>query len=232
MSVHPRLYAASVEPLRDDALYARALLAATPARREKTARLVRPEDRRLSLGAELLLRRAFMDAGEPFPARMEFGAFGKPFFPGADIRFNLSHAGEYALCAVCDTETGCDIEKIVPAPMDVAQRFFSREEALDILSQPTPAARDDRFFRLWTVRESYVKALGTGITHPLNAFRVSLEEPVRVIPDEGRHFFREFPDIPGYRAAMCAEEDLSGAELVAVNLSAFPGLTDGSFVSP
>ena len=219
MPDHPMLYAASVEPLRDERLYARALQAASPARREKAARLARPEDRRLSLGAELLLRRALADAGAQFPAHMETGPHGKPFAPGLGICFNLSHSGEYALCAVCESEIGCDIEKIGPAPLDVAKRFFPREEYIDILSQPTPALQNERFFLYWTIRESYMKAVGTGLSLPQDAFRVCAGETIRIIPDEKARSFRAYVSIPGYIAAVCAETDLSRTELTRLELT-------------
>lgn len=215
----PRLYAASVEPLKDDLLFARAFQAASPARREKTARLVRPEDQRLSLGAEMLLNKALSDAGAALPVQTETGPFGKPYVPGLGFGFNLSHSGIYVLCAVCAGETGCDVEKIESAPLDVARRFFSREEYLDIEGQPTPDARNELFFRYWTIRESYMKAIGCGLSLPQNAFRVRLGGKSDVLPNEGGYSVREFRCIPGYCAAMCAAEDLSEAEFVWVSLS-------------
>jgi 4'-phosphopantetheinyl transferase len=81
---------------------------------------------------------------------------GKPCVPGARVKFNLSHSGELALCAVAsDREVGVDVKRVraVPEMRRIVERFFPGEEAGD------PAA----FFRLWTRREAFVKATGRGL---------------------------------------------------------------------
>jgi len=168
-----KLYLAPCGALEDGALFARALAAVPAARREKVLRLSGGA-RRLSLGAGLLLRRAL--AAEGLTAEdYSVDARGRPCFPSLpDFHFSLSHSGELAMCAVSAGPVGCDLERL--RELDVlrlAGRVFHPEENAFLLSLPE-AERQAAFFRLWTCKESYMKALGLGFALPMNAFSVSL----------------------------------------------------------
>lgn len=97
---------------------------------------------------------------------------GKPFFPDVpSICFNLSHCHGLAVCGISDSALGVDVEQIRPLRSGVLRRSFSPEEihAVQVSSSP-----DERFFRLWTLKESYVKAIGVGISFPLHTAAFSL----------------------------------------------------------
>jgi 4'-phosphopantetheinyl transferase len=104
---------------------------------------------------------------------------GKPSLGEAliDLRFNLSHSGERGLLAVSlAQEVGIDIEEQRPVEaLELVQRFFSRAEQRAFMSL-TPDEQLPAFFRCWTRKESFIKALGKGLSFPLDAFDVSLEE--------------------------------------------------------
>jgi 4'-phosphopantetheinyl transferase len=105
-----------------------------------------------------------------------FDAWRKPWLLSRpEVRFNLSHSADIAILAVrMDHDVGVDIEECAQeaAIEDVAKHAFSRAEchALEALS---PAARRDAFFRMWTRKEAYVKALGRGLSWPTRSFSVS-----------------------------------------------------------
>ncbi len=124
------------------------LAAVSPQRREKTLRLKSSGDRRRSLGAELLLEKAVGHCGYSLSAN------GKPFFPDG-VCFSLAHCGDYALCAVSDAPVGADIELARTDSLRLAERFFLPDEAELVRSSQSP---DDEFCRLWTLKESYIKA--------------------------------------------------------------------------
>ena len=113
------------------------------------------------------------------PAAVEFtlGPRGKPYVAGIGPFFNLSHSGKLALIAVADCEIGVDLEKVrhLESLTAIAQRHFSAFEfaALDALDD---AARQLAFYRCWTRKEAYIKALGVGLSMPLDTFDVSLGE--------------------------------------------------------
>ena len=131
------------------------------------------------------------------------------------LQFNLSHSGDWALCAVTTTgEVGVDIERVRRRSqvhrLKIAQRFFSAHEYRAINSV-SPAAIDSAFFSGWTRKEAYIKARGDGITAGLDTFGVSLgAEAALVHSDEGqaelaRWRLQALDPAPGYVAALCAE---------------------------
>ena len=165
-----RLALASVEVLRDPAVFARGLSTVSEQRREKLARLRAQAPRLLSLGAALLLDRMLLDAGLPPAGPFAFGEQGKPYLPGLpDMHFSLSHSGTWVLCALSDAELGCDVEGPRRFDPALARRFFHPDETAWLLSLP-PREQDAAFLRLWTLKESYLKAVGLGLSLPLDAF--------------------------------------------------------------
>ncbi len=94
-----------------------------------------------------------------------YGAHGKPLIAGR--HFSLSHSGEYALLAVGDTPIGTDIEKIEPRRVRTSERLFQPEELRWLRERP-----EERFFFLWTLKESVLKMLGCGLSVPLPRFSV------------------------------------------------------------
>ena len=116
------------------------------------------------------------------PAGLEFsyGQHGKPALAGQNastgLCFNLSHSFGMAVFAFArGRNLGIDVERVEPESTgeDIARRFFSLREVSDLRSLP-PAARPEAFFRCWTRKEAYIKALGTGLHTPLDGFSVSL----------------------------------------------------------
>ncbi len=117
-------------------------------------------DRKLSLGAWRLTEEALGKYG--FSAdKVITGANGKPLCEG--IYFNVSHSGEYVLCAVSRAPVGCDIEKAENAPFEITDSVFLPSERKYIAEAQNSADKIRRFFRLWTMKESYIKMTGEGL---------------------------------------------------------------------
>lgn len=88
---------------------------------------------------------------------------GKPFLPDfPNLHFNITHTDHLAVLAIDTRLVGVDIEKVSTARMAVANRFFSESEK-EMLNQCPIDQRNSLFFELWTIRESFVKAIGCGI---------------------------------------------------------------------
>lgn len=211
------LYAASAAPLSESERYAEAYRLVSAARRARVDRLSQLPDRCRSLAAGLLLRRAMTDAGLQPPFETELTPGGKPYLPDAP-RFSLSHSGDHVLCAISEREVGCDVERIRPVSHKLAERFFCPEEAAEIAAAPTEEARLRSFFRFWTLKESYVKALGTGMRLPFRAFRLQLEPaPSLVFPLNAERFaFRELSELPGYCVSLAEAGEISAVEFITV----------------
>lgn len=219
-----RVYIADIQTLPEDT---DRLLARLPLdRQEKIARLRFEKDRRLSLGAGQLLQRALCDAGfgetDAVPVLSEYG---KPFFPAfAGFHFNLSHSGTQVLCAVADTEVGCDIELRGEYKDKLAKRFFHPDEYAALCALPTAEAQAALFFRLWTLKESFLKATGRGLSLPLNEFCICVSDGKIELSQsvDARQFgLYELSVAPLYQAACCIADDngTSPPEVLQVDLS-------------
>lgn len=219
----PVLYVASVAPLCDADLYRLAYGTVSEERRKKTDTYRFEKDRRLSLGVETLLNGALAERGiRGLPSRIVRDENGKPYFEGGEVRFSLSHAGEYVACALSDAPVGCDIEQICDADLRIAERFFSKEEYENILSEKTAEGRSERFFRYWTLKESFAKVTGKGLAQPFASFTVRWDKegkPLSPSIDGKGYAFTEYDGLKGYRAALCAARAEGTAQTVVLDLA-------------
>jgi len=100
--------------------------------------------------------------------------YGKPFLKNyPHFYFNISHSKDYVVCAVSDMPIGIDIELVKNINLNVAKRFFSASEYNYLLTQPKEEQLD-YFYKLWTLKESYIKAVGKGLSIPLNSFSINI----------------------------------------------------------
>jgi 4'-phosphopantetheinyl transferase len=120
-------------------------------------------------------------AGSPGELVFKYGRRGKPSLSelwASRLQFNVSHSNGMALYAVADTRrVGVDVEFLRPVPdaLRIANRYFSPSEAATLRATP-PARRQAAFFRCWTRKEAYIKALGEGLAAPLDGFEVSVAD--------------------------------------------------------
>ena len=118
---------------------------------------------------------------------------GKPALSAPEntwLQFNLSHSGDLILFAVTrDHSVGIDGEHISPPDNfpRLVEQFFSKNENAAFLTLPE-SKRAAAFFAGWTRKEAYVKALGTGVSLPLDHFDVTMDPdaPARLLADR-RH---------------------------------------------
>jgi 4'-phosphopantetheinyl transferase len=119
------------------------------------------------------------------------------------LHFNMSHTDGLVACAVSKRwVVGVDVENVGREvdPESLASVAFAPEEIAGLLASP-PERRRDRFFSYWTLKESYIKARGLGVSLPLDAFWFDVDvSPPRVhfktgCPDDPRrwHFWRAVP---------------------------------------
>lgn len=183
--------------------------------REKSLRNRRFRDQALSAASSLLLDRALKDGlgSSVLQAELGAGPYGKPFLKGAGgFQFSITHSGEYAACAAGDCPVGVDVEQMKADGRDIleiAKRFFHRAEYEQLRKSPDPTID---FYRLWTLKESYLKFLGEGLHRPLNSFCVLLGIESRLEGCDSPRF-AEWGEIPGYKLSLCCEAP-EGAKLI------------------
>jgi 4'-phosphopantetheinyl transferase len=202
-----KLVALNVRWLQEERVFERFLECVGAERRDKALAYRFAKDRALSLGVGLLLNLALRrEAPElPIPDTFWHGDFGKPYLKGDGApAFCLSHSGEYAVCAIGREEVGVDIEEIGLADAGVARRCFTRRELLRVM--PDGASVDaEEFCRLWTLKESFIKRIGTGLSLDPLRFEILVREPIGVRQDydEQEYRCRLYEELPGYKIALC-----------------------------
>ena len=89
---------------------------------------------------------------------------GKPYAKGLNAYFSISHSDELVICAVGNTETGVDIEKVRKVSKKLINYVCNGEELKYVSdAAATDSEREKRFFEVWTFKEAYLKCIGTGV---------------------------------------------------------------------
>jgi len=158
--------------------------------------------------------------GEPAGIRFDYEPNGKPVLKDQPIRFNVSHSEGEGVFAFClDRAVGVDVEWRRPlADMnDLARRFFTGNESR-LLASRLGDDKQELFYKLWTCKEAYLKAVGVGLLIPLDQVEVKFEAGgnVRLISNDGMEMdewqVRIFNPRSDYQGAVCVED--GGMEIV------------------
>ena len=156
---------------------------------------------------------------KPQDLRFDYTRYGKPFLataPGTTaLYFNLSHSAEIVLYAFSRSgDTGIDTECIRGdiAYKEIAQRFFTPGE-INVLEQTTETQQPRLFYQYWTRKEAFLKAVGKGVSFPMEQCDVSMADgrvlsPVRLLSDANVISCWHVQDIfpaDGYAAAIALD---------------------------
>ena len=144
----------------------------------KVSQFIHVEDALRTLKGEWLLRTVISkELNIPFKEiSIMTDNYGKPYLLNKkDFYFNISHSGQWVVCALDTEPVGIDVELMLPVDFGIAEQFFSTDEQKRLFS------RGDKeklpfFYELWTVKESFIKTVGKGLSIPLNSFSVNFEE--------------------------------------------------------
>ncbi len=204
------VYALKIPTLLEDILVDRLMRAVSPEQRERLGRMHSRDEVRRSVLAELLLRALVAerrgDGGSVFA--IERGDYGKPYLrhmPG--LQFALSHAGRWVVCALDNHPVGVDVEEKRPLADGYPENFFSPQERSE-LNRLAGIQQRDRFFAMWTLKESAGKATGKGLSSALVSWTlrylpggsIRLEENGLLIP---HMFLRTYDLEASYSLAVC-----------------------------
>ena len=163
-------------------------------RREKIAGYRFEDNKRLCLGSGLLLCYALKQANIR-DTRLTCGEFGKPALfspPEGGFHFNSSHSGAIAACAVSSFPVGVDVEQLKPRDPKIARRVFTPNEQAWLWEGDF----QQRFFTLWTRKESCLKMLGTGFHRPPNS--------IEVLKECGEDFTFSHHSLEDYQLTVCS----------------------------
>ncbi|ACB51895.1 4'-phosphopantetheinyl transferase [Crocosphaera subtropica ATCC 51142] len=123
----------------------------------------------------------------PQDIKFQYSDYGKPKIIDKinliNLQFNVSHSEDIAIYGVtCDYFIGVDVEYIRPMPEaeNLAKRFFSQKEYQQIRGLSSEE-KNREFFKLWTGKEAYLKAIGKGIGGGLEKVEISTHKPIKFI---------------------------------------------------
>jgi len=184
----------------------------------RTERFYFEVDRNRFITGRGLLRSILSSYLKMDPSQIEFvyGQYGKPALKmglrNKILEFNLSHSKDLAVYGFSwDRQIGIDVEYVQSmSDMDnFAEHFFSHHETAFINSL-SGEEKEKAFFKIWTCKEAFLKANGSGLTTPLNEVEISLEndrtvELISVASDQDQTeswHFEMFNPVPGYQAAL------------------------------
>jgi 4'-phosphopantetheinyl transferase len=151
--------------------------------------------------------------------RFDASTYGQPLIVNPEpeaqsLSFNLTHTSDLVVLAVTrQRAVGVDTENITRgALLDVADRFFAPSECEQLWALPAEH-HTTRFFELWTLKESYIKARGMGLSIPLHKFAFDLREPgtvsLNTLPELAdpaeRWALRHLWATPEHPVALCVE---------------------------
>ncbi len=151
---------------------------------------------------------------------------GKPRAVGDKVHFNVSHSGRYVACAVADVPVGIDIEA-EGENLDLLAAVAMPEER-EVFSRMPEGEREALFCRMWTAKESYMKAVGLGMSIPPESFRVVRDGGISDVWLPRPYRIRELAAPVGYRASVCAAGDPGDPAFELMDADAMATLISGN----
>lgn len=186
-----RLYAVNILPMKNPECFEMCYVRSSQQRQEKADEFQVPADKARCIAAGLLLEYAYekfriektkelakansfgyVEKLQVFPEKMPEiieGTGGKPQFEWPEgyekeCFFNLSHSGNYVICAMADFEVGADVQRRTRVREGVYRRFFSEEDRMRVEScGEDEVLRERMFARIWAAKEAQSKLTGRGI---------------------------------------------------------------------
>lgn len=223
-----------VDGLKNQELFAEKFQEMSSQRKEKILSYKYDSDKRLSLGAGVLLDEGLKRIGYREKELIcLFNEKGKPYYKELpQFYFNLSHSGHYAAAVFGDTPVGIDIEEKKPDKMrlSIAKRFFHEREYTLLKNTEDKKEQTELFYRIWTLKESFVKAAGEGMSISFSSFctlpyEISSQTNAAAKSDRGESeltirnefsveteqigdiYFKQYGKIQGYCLAVCSQEN-------------------------
>ncbi|WP_160673398.1 4'-phosphopantetheinyl transferase superfamily protein [Clostridium sp. C8-1-8] len=181
---------------------------------EKKCRIekfINTKDKVRTLIGEILIRTIILENFNVDNKHISFNKnqYGKPYLEEyPNFSFNISHSGDYVLCAIDGKPIGVDVEEIKPIDYEgIVKSFFTEKEFEYIVSKELKLSLN-RFYEIWTLKESYIKCCGHGLAMPLSSFSIQIDQSkdIKVIKDNeyNQHTFKLFDIDSGYKVAVCS----------------------------
>ncbi len=198
-----KLFYMNVNAFKDRDAFDRAYAKMCDERKKKIDSHKMFSDKLRSLCAGILIENGLKEYGlSQKDVSIMHGEHGKPYIPGhEEINYNVSHSGDYSICAFSDSPVGVDIERITDYNDLLLKKLASRGEAEAFSSIPQDK-KNFEFFSLWTKKESYLKYTGQGISTDLRTLFQGNEDKIQSL-----NFFKG-TNLNGYVYTICTPLDM------------------------
>ncbi|MEB9613531.1 4'-phosphopantetheinyl transferase superfamily protein [Bacillus cereus] len=180
-------------------------------KRERISRFYKSEDALRTLLGDILARYIICKklTIKNHEIKFRINKYGKPFIINFDhTHFNISHSGDWIVGCCGTSSMGIDIERIEAIDINIAKQFFSSKE-YNTLQLKSPLKQECFFYELWTLKESYIKAIGQGLSIPLDSFTINFDEN-RIdnlnSSNSNTYYFKQYDIDKTYKMALCATE--------------------------
>lgn len=170
-----KIYIRDISELNNDSQSFKSLVLLMPKyRQDKINAFTNDRGAKLSLLAGLMIKEALIDLELPpnLDNEILITKDGYEYLPCDDVFFSISHSGTKVMVVFSDKPIGCDIQYIVndEKKIDIARKYFDESEYRKIINSKNPI---DEFYKYWTIKESYVKAIGRGLSYGLNKILIN-----------------------------------------------------------
>lgn len=135
--------------------------------------------------------------------------YGKPYLNEySKFNFSISHSGDFVLCAIDEKSIGIDIEEIKYIRYEeIYKRYFTISE-VKYITKTDHFLKQNKFYEIWTLKESYIKCCGRGLSIDLKSFSINIDEnkniSIVVYNDCNKYSFRGFDIGLDYKVAICS----------------------------
>lgn len=215
------IYAVKIPPRIDSDLYNRLLKYLSMEKRERVNNYVVFEDSLRTLLSDILTRVVICKKKGVKNTKIKFtyNLYGKPYIEGLNLFFNISHSFQWIVCAIHEAPVGIDIEMIRPIDLHIIMKnIFSDIEYADLLKKGE-ADQLLYFYDLWTLKESYIKAIGKGLSITLNSFSIKKKsnDKIKIWGNELTCFFKQYPIDVKYKLSICSGTNIFPQKVNQIN---------------
>lgn len=219
------VYAVKAEKNLSESVFNKYLGFLDPEKQLRIKKFQKFEDAQKSLISDILVR-AIIKKSVGISSKeiiFDHNEYGKPFLRNFDgFKFNISHSAEWVVCAAHNLEVGVDIEKIAPIDFEIARRFFSKREYSDLMSKDN-YQQLPFFYELWSLKESYIKAVGKGLSISLKSFSISVSNNDIKLYTENQfninnYYFKQYNIDHNYKMAACGCKNNFNNEVIYIEV--------------
>lgn len=228
------IYAVDIEKFKDEKILEYLFKYITQEKSQRLSKFKITDDKKRGVIGELLVRYLICDNLKIKNNEIKFtyNKYGKPFLKDyIGLEYNISHSNQLVVCAIGDYAVGTDIEYIKNVELGAANYLFEKHE-YEVFNNLPEHKKLDYFYSMWTLKESFIKAKGLGLSIPMNSFSINRdsEKDIYCIYENCKYYFREYSISKDYKLSICSKLKDFPDEIKAYNFEEFFKLINNKLI--